>query len=56
MQKIQGFLGVDTRGLESEQVKIHTRPLKEQIENWEEVLRRLKGTEFEKFLTDKDYV
>lgn len=42
--------------MESEQVKIHTRPLKEQIENWEEVLRRLKGTEFEKFLTDKDYV
>ncbi|KAL3681731.1 hypothetical protein R1sor_024687 [Riccia sorocarpa] len=52
---IQKFLGVPVRKLASRQVKIHTKPLQEQIENWEEVLTRLKGTEFESFLEDNDY-
>lgn len=55
IETVQEFLGVPARKLESRQVKIHTKPLQEQIENWEEVLTRLKGTEFESFLEDNDY-
>ncbi|CAM6094740.1 unnamed protein product [Calypogeia fissa] len=53
--EVQSFLGVPPRDLSSKQVKIHTKPLREQIENWEEVLKRLKGTPFESFLGDTDY-
>lgn len=52
---IQKFLGVQPRRLESRQVKIHTRPLSEQIQNWDEVLSCLKGTKFENLLNDDDY-
>lgn len=52
LDDIQQFLGVEIRVLESKQVKIHTKPLKEQVENWEEVEKKLNGTEFEMFLND----
>jgi len=51
---VQIFLGVEPRKLESLQVKIHTKPLSQQIQNWDEVLVRLKGTKFESFL-DEDH-
>ncbi|XP_077213423.1 uncharacterized protein LOC143848376 isoform X2 [Tasmannia lanceolata] len=47
---VQEFLKVPSRDLSSRQVKIHTRPLSEQIENWDEVHRTLQGTQFENFL------
>jgi hypothetical protein len=53
--EVQEFLGVPPRKLESQQVKIHTRPLREQIQNWDEVLARLKGTKYEVLVDDDDY-
>jgi hypothetical protein len=55
MLQVQEFVGVKVQDLQSEQVKIHTQPLQEQIQNWDEVSRRLQGTQFEHFLQDKDY-
>jgi hypothetical protein len=55
MLQVQEFVGVKVQNLQSEQVKIHTRPLQEQIQNWDEVSRHLQGTQFEHFLQDKDY-
>ncbi|XP_047086933.1 uncharacterized protein LOC124698495 [Lolium rigidum] len=48
------FLKVPTRKLVSRHVKIHTKPLSDQIENWDEVYNALNGTQFESFL-DADY-
>lgn len=56
LDQIQEFLGVSPISLESQQVKIHTRPLSEQIENWDLVYKTLKGTEFEEFLAENEYV
>ncbi|CAA6666857.1 unnamed protein product [Spirodela intermedia] len=42
-----------TSDLISRQVKIHTKPLSEQIENWEEVRDALKGTKYEGFLAPR---
>jgi hypothetical protein len=55
MLQVQEFVGVKVQDLQSEQVKIHTQPLQEQIQNWDEVSRHLQGTQFEYFLQDKDY-
>ncbi|XP_024379035.1 uncharacterized protein [Physcomitrium patens] len=55
LSEIQHFLGVQPRKLESQQVKIHTRPLREQIQNWDEVLIHLKGTKYESLLQDDGY-
>ncbi|KAG0576449.1 hypothetical protein KC19_5G080800 [Ceratodon purpureus] len=55
LNEIQEFLGVPPRKLESLQIKIHTRPLSEQIQNWDEVLARLKGTKYEVLVNDDDY-
>jgi len=55
LTETQEFLGVTPRKLESKQVKIHTRPLSEQIQNWDEVLAGLKGTKYEVFVHDDDY-
>eukprot|EP01018_Ginkgo_biloba_P035798 Gb_08477 [translate_table: standard] len=49
---IQSFLGLKPRKLTSQHVKIHTKPLSEQVHNWQEVNMRLKGTHFEAFLHD----
>ncbi|OVA11794.1 hypothetical protein BVC80_49g28 [Macleaya cordata] len=53
---VQEFLSVPIRRLESRQVKIHTRPLSQQIENWEDVFNTLKGTQYENFLHHTDYL
>eukprot|EP01018_Ginkgo_biloba_P006079 Gb_02813 [translate_table: standard] len=55
IMEVQEFLKVPPRQLESQQVKIHTRPLSEQVQNWNEVYKKLKGTGFEIFLKDADY-
>ncbi|CAK9869853.1 unnamed protein product [Sphagnum jensenii] len=55
LEQVQKFLGLEPRKLESLQVKIHTRPLSQQIQNWDEVLVRLKGTKFESFLDEEDH-
>ncbi|CAI5479950.1 unnamed protein product [Closterium sp. Yama58-4] len=55
LENVQRFLGVPTQELTSKQVKIHTRPLRETIENYDAVAAKLKGTEFEKFLEDESY-
>eukprot|EP00250_Pteridium_aquilinum_P013519 c21387_g1_i1 orf=193-1239(-) len=47
LKRVQEFLHVEPRMLESKQVKIHTRPLSDQIENWRGLLKHLKGTRYE---------
>ncbi|RWR76061.1 hypothetical protein CKAN_00447300 [Cinnamomum micranthum f. kanehirae] len=49
---VQKFLRVPVRKLKSRQVKIHTRPLSEQVENWEDVYKALNGTQYTHFLHD----
>ncbi|EHA8586873.1 nodulation protein H-like [Cocos nucifera] len=44
------FLKLPKRKLSSRQVKIHTRPLSDQVANWDAVYNTLKGTEYESFL------
>jgi len=44
------FLSVPQRKLFSRHVKIHTRPLSDQVENWDAISKALKGTEYEIFL------
>ncbi|XP_073004945.1 uncharacterized protein [Typha latifolia] len=51
---VQDFLRVPQTELISRHVKIHTKPLSEQIENWDEVFRALKGSKYENFL-NADY-
>ncbi|KAI5066160.1 hypothetical protein GOP47_0018784 [Adiantum capillus-veneris] len=55
LRKAQKFLGVNPLKLESKHVKIHTRPLHGQIENWDDLNEYLKGTRYEIFLKGKDY-
>ncbi|XP_062189286.1 uncharacterized protein LOC133892487 [Phragmites australis] len=56
LSQVQEFLGVPVRKLISRQVKIHTRPLPDLVNNWEEVSRKLNGTEFAHFLDGSYYV
>ncbi|XP_047306235.1 uncharacterized protein LOC124909612 [Impatiens glandulifera] len=50
LNDVQKFLGVPYMELKSGQVKIHKGPLQEQIENWDEIQRVLRGTTYERFL------
>lgn len=52
VMEVLKFLGLKPRELTSRHVKIHTKPLSEHVHNWEEVNKRLKGTDFEVFLQD----
>lgn len=47
---LQDFLKVPQRDLKSRQVKIHKGSLSNQIENWGDVQKALKGTQYESFL------
>ncbi|KAJ4814630.1 P-loop containing nucleoside triphosphate hydrolases superfamily protein [Rhynchospora pubera] len=49
---VQHFLGVPQKVLFSKQIKIHRKPLRDQIENWDEVYHALNGTRYENFLYD----
>uniref|UniRef100_A0A0A9CNH9 Sulfotransferase n=1 Tax=Arundo donax TaxID=35708 RepID=A0A0A9CNH9_ARUDO len=55
LSQVQEFLRVPVRKLISRQVKIHTRPLPDLVENWEQVSSKLNGTEFAHFLDGSDY-
>ncbi|XP_044511108.1 nodulation protein H-like [Mangifera indica] len=50
LKDVQEFLRLPLQELTSRQVKIHRRPLSEQVENWNDVLQTLKGTSYEQFL------
>lgn len=47
---VQDFLKVPRLDLKSRQVKIHKGSLSNQVENWNEIEKTLKGTQFESFL------
>ncbi|KAA8545889.1 hypothetical protein F0562_020660 [Nyssa sinensis] len=49
--EVQDFLKVPRRDLNSRQVKIHKGSLSEQVENWDDIEKALKGTPYESFLT-----
>ncbi|KAL0454220.1 UNVERIFIED_CONTAM: hypothetical protein Slati_0761200 [Sesamum latifolium] len=51
---VQEFLKVPQRDLHSRQVKIHKGPLSSQVENWEDIRKTLKGTQYKSFL-EEDY-
>ncbi|KAH7293427.1 hypothetical protein KP509_28G025500 [Ceratopteris richardii] len=55
LKRAQEFLGVKPIRLVSKHVKIHTRPLNEQIDNWDDLVPFLKGTRHEIYLTGNDY-
>ena len=51
-KRVLKFLGIDTfRPLESDQVKLNPDSIEDIVENYEELVRALKGTAFEKYLT-----
>ncbi|XP_066388035.1 uncharacterized protein [Miscanthus floridulus] len=56
LSRVQEFLGVPVRKLSSKHVKIHTRPLPDLVDNWEQVSQVLNGTQYGRFLDDADYV
>jgi hypothetical protein len=47
---VQDFLKVPHRELKSRQVKIHKGSLSNQIGNWDDVEKMVKGTRYESFL------
>ncbi|KAG5542181.1 hypothetical protein RHGRI_021895 [Rhododendron griersonianum] len=51
---VQEFLRLPIRELTSSQVKIHSGPLSNQIENWGDIQKAIKGTSYESFL-NQDY-
>lgn len=55
LPRVQEFLGVPVMKLSSQHVKIHTRPLPDLVENWEDVSDMLNGTKYARFLDDADY-
>lgn len=50
LTEVQQFLRVPIRDLKSRQVKIHKGPLSEQVENWDDIQKTLKGTPYQSFL------
>ncbi|KAL6634842.1 hypothetical protein ACP70R_027513 [Stipagrostis hirtigluma subsp. patula] len=51
--EVQDFLKLPKRKLSSRQVKIHTKRLRDHIDNWSDVNNTLKGTQFESFLNGR---
>ncbi|KAJ8438996.1 hypothetical protein Cgig2_012992 [Carnegiea gigantea] len=50
LHDVQEFLRLPFRNLTSCQVKIHSRPLERQVENWDEIANTLNQTAYERFL------
>ena len=50
LKDVQEFLKLPYIELKSRQVRIHTAPLSEQVQNWDDVQKALNGTSFESFL------
>ncbi|KAH0460430.1 hypothetical protein IEQ34_011093 [Dendrobium chrysotoxum] len=55
MMEVLEFLKVPQRTLISGHVKIHTRPLAQQIENWRAVAKVIKRSKYRRFITVNDY-
>ncbi|KAL8108672.1 uncharacterized protein LOC141673085 isoform X2 [Apium graveolens] len=55
LDEVQDFLRVPRMNLTSRQVKIHKGSLNEQVTNWDDIEKTLKGTFYESFL-DADYI
>ncbi|BAH92162.1 Os03g0363950 [Oryza sativa Japonica Group] len=55
LSRVQEFLGVPAMRLSSRHVKIHTSPLPDLVDNWEEVSEKLNGTEYARFVDGADY-
>jgi hypothetical protein len=56
LSRVQQFLEVPVKKLFSKHVKIHTRPLPDLVDNWDDVSDMLNGTEYARFLDAADYV
>lgn len=52
IDEAQRLVGVEPRALSSPHRKVRTRPLRETIENWDELSAELRGTRFERFLVE----
>lgn len=52
LDQLQEFLGVEPRPLRSPLEKLRTRPLSDTVENWDELAAGLRGTPYERFLTE----
>ncbi len=52
IDELQTFLGVEPRPLNSWFARLRTRPLSETVENWDELVRALRGTRYEAFLNE----
>ena len=50
LKDVQDFLKVPYRELKSRQVKIHKGSLSQQVENWDDIQKTIKGTHYESFL------
>ncbi|GMY05988.1 nodulation protein H-like isoform X2 [Fagus crenata] len=50
LKDVQDFLKVPHRELKSRQVKIHKGSLSQQVENWDDIQKTIKGTHYESFL------
>lgn len=50
LKDVLKFLRLPYFELKSRQMKIHTAPLQNQVENWDGVERSLKGTPYESFI------
>ncbi|KAK9270433.1 hypothetical protein L1049_026012 [Liquidambar formosana] len=50
LKDVQEFLRLPYGDLKSRQVKIHSGPLSNQVENWDDIQKALKGTSYERFL------
>ncbi|KAL0917475.1 hypothetical protein M5K25_012538 [Dendrobium thyrsiflorum] len=55
MMEVLEFLKVPQRTLISGHVKIHTRPLAQQIQNWRAVAKVIKRSKYKRFITVNDY-
>lgn len=56
LSDVQEFLRVPFRKLKSRQVKIHIKPLHEQVDNWYDVYSTVQGSQYEHFLHSSDYI
>lgn len=50
LRDVQEFLELPYRDLKSRQVKIHSGSLSNHVQNWDDVLKALNGTSYERFL------
>ncbi len=54
LEALQRFLGLDPQPLRSWFERLRTRPLRETVENWDEIITALSGTPYENLLSAPD--